>query len=175
MMHKLLLLYSWFIRIILFCFPDIPLIMRIRGFLYSFFMLKKGKNFQVAHNVIINSLEHISIGDDIYIAPNCFIIGGSKISINSTVQIGPGCVLSSTNHQFDFKKKSFIKDRKEKGTLVIDCGVWIGANCTITAGSFIPQGSVVGANSMVNKKFENEQSIYGGVPAKFIKKLENDN
>ena len=175
MKHKFLLLYSWFIRISLFFLPDIPFIMRFRGFLYGIFMKKKYSNFQVAHNVIINSLEKITIEENVYIAPNCFLIGGDNIEILSNVQIGPGCVLSSTNHKFDHEKKAFSKKRQGKGSIVIDRGVWIGANCTITAGTYISKSSVVGANSMVNKKLDKEQSIYGGVPAKFIKRIENNN
>jgi len=146
--------------------------MRLRGFLYGVYMKECGKNFQVAHNVILNSLESISVEDNVYIAPNNFIIGGSEIIFKSNVQIGPGCVLSSTSHKYDFEKKIFTKDRIDKGGIKIGNGVWIGANCTIVAGSGIPNGSVIGANSIVNKLLEEEESIYGGLPAKFIKKME---
>ena len=53
MKHRLLLLYSWLVKTVLFFLPDIPLIMRFRGFLYSLGMPSCGSNFQVAHNVII--------------------------------------------------------------------------------------------------------------------------
>ena len=51
MKHRLLLLYSWLVKTVLFFFPDVPLIMRFRGFLYGLGMPSCGSNFQVAHNV----------------------------------------------------------------------------------------------------------------------------
>lgn len=175
MKHKFLLLYSWFVRIFLFPLPDIPFIMRFRGFLYGIFMKECGKNFQVAHNVIINSLESISVEENIYIAPNSFIIGGDKINIKKNVQIGPGCVFSSTSHKYDTLKKAFLKERLNKGGIDIGSGVWFAANCTVAAGSNVPDGCVVGANSFVNKNLKKKYSIYGGVPVKFIKEIENNN
>ena len=63
MKHRLLLLYSWLIKTMLFFFPDIPLIMRFRGFLYSLGMPSCGSNFQVAHNVTLNSIEGLTVGN----------------------------------------------------------------------------------------------------------------
>ena len=46
--------------------------------------------------------------------------------------------------------------------------VWIGANVKILGGVTIKTGSIVAAGAVVNTDtFEN--SIFGGVPAKFIK------
>lgn len=46
--------------------------------------------------------------------------------------------------------------------------VWIGANSIILAGTTIGDGSVIAAGSVVNRDVE-PYSVYGGVPAKFIK------
>ena len=51
--------------------------------------------------------------------------------------------------------------------IVIDDDVWIGSNCTITAGVHIGTGSIVGANSVVTKDVP-PYSIVGGVPATVI-------
>ena len=47
--------------------------------------------------------------------------------------------------------------------------VWIGMNSVILKGSKIPSGSVVGAMALVNKKFEEENILIAGVPAKSIR------
>lgn len=62
MKHKLLLAYSWFVRTILFFLPDMPLVMRFRGFLYGLGMAKRGKNIQVTHDAILRDLENMSLG-----------------------------------------------------------------------------------------------------------------
>ena len=66
MKHKLLLLYSWFIRTIMFFLPDMPIIMRSRGFLYGLGMAKCGKNIQVTHDAILRDLENICMGGEFY-------------------------------------------------------------------------------------------------------------
>lgn len=52
--------------------------------------------------------------------------------------------------------------------VVIEDGVWVGANVTILKGVTIGRGSVVAAGSVVTKSCE-PYSIIGGVPAKLIK------
>ncbi|QWG03992.1 hypothetical protein KMW28_13775 [Flammeovirga yaeyamensis] len=45
---------------------------------------------------------------------------------------------------------------------------WIGRGCIILAGVTIGDGAIIAANSVVNKNIPSN-TIYGGVPAKFIK------
>lgn len=47
--------------------------------------------------------------------------------------------------------------------------VWIGLRCVILKGARISDGSVVGAMSLVNKKFEEKNILIAGVPAKKIR------
>ena len=47
---------------------------------------------------------------------------------------------------------------------------WIAWNCQILKGSKIPNGSIVGGNSFVNKKFEEESCVIAGTPAKVVKR-----
>lgn len=46
--------------------------------------------------------------------------------------------------------------------------VWVGTRAMILKGSEIPEGSVVGAMSLVNKKFTEKNIIIAGVPAKKV-------
>jgi acetyltransferase-like isoleucine patch superfamily enzyme len=48
----------------------------------------------------------------------------------------------------------------------------IGTCCVFKMGSRLPNYSVVGANSMVHKAFDEEYALYSGVPAKLVKKLD---
>ncbi|MBR6071677.1 MAG: CatB-related O-acetyltransferase [Acholeplasmatales bacterium] len=61
-----------------------------------------------------------------------------------------------------------------KGDIVIDDDVWIGVNCIILSGVHIGQGAIIGAGSVVTGNVE-PYSIYGGAPAKLIKKRFSDN
>ena len=173
MKHKLLLLYTWLIRTLLFFLPDIPFIMRFRGWLYSFGMKQCGKNFQVSHNVILNGLEGMKVGNNVFINNNNIFIVTSGITINDNVIIGPSCVFSSSNHIY--RNGSFRFAKGEGRPVVVGKGSWIAANCTILAGAIIPEESIVAAGAVYNEIQPAKlisKAVYGGVPAKFIKSLQ---
>lgn len=60
-----------------------------------------------------------------------------------------------------------------KGDTVIGNDVWIGQNVTIMPGVKIGDGAIIATNSTVVKSVE-PYTIYGGNPAKFIKKRFSD-
>lgn len=170
MKHKIFLLYAWFVRTFLFFLPDIPLLMRFRGFLYGFGMKKCGRNFQVAHSVIINGIDLCRIGNNVYIANGCSIILNGILTIEEEVILGPGVLVSSGDHQFD--GKSFRHTESKKQDVFIGAGSWIGGNSSILGNANIPPKSIIAAGSVVTRKSCNgESGIYGGVPAKFIKTI----
>lgn len=145
--------------------------MRVRGYLYGLGMKSCGKDFQVAHNTILNSLELFSIGDHVFVANSCIFIGNGEITIGDEVLFGPNVVISSGNHVFDSKSFRFAQSSKAK--VQIGKYSWVGANSTIVAGAILPDSSILAANSaLINLKVElTPKALYGGVPAKFIKYL----
>lgn len=169
MKHKLLLIYSWFIRLLLFIFPDIPFIMRFRGWLYGLGMKKCGKNFQVTHDANIKTLERTTIGNNVFIGNGSILLGSGYICIFDDVQIGPHCTLVSGNHKF--QDGVFVKKESNIGTIILNKGSWVGANCVLAVNASLPQGSVLGACSFLSKNMDKPNCVYGGVPAKFIKEL----
>lgn len=171
MKHKFLLIYAWFIRTILYFWPDIPVFMRFRGFLYGLAMKHCGKNFQIAHSAIINGLDLCVIGKNVYIANFCNLILNGKCTICDNVIFGPGVLLSTGNHSFDGSSFRFAPSKKQDVT--IGAGSWIGGNSSILGGAIIPDKSVIAAGSVVTKKScDGEPGIYGGSPARYIKPLE---
>jgi acetyltransferase-like isoleucine patch superfamily enzyme len=170
MKNKLLLIYAWFVRTALFPLPDIPLIMRFRGWLYGMGMNKCGRNFQITHSAILNSLECFEIGDNVYIANFCDFIGNGKIIIENNVLFGPNVVISSGNHTY--KDNSFRFGKSTKDDVLVKNGSWIAANCVITAGSIVPEKSIVSAGSVFTKKSCGSPfTIYRGNPAESIKRV----
>ena len=172
MKRKLLLIYCWFIRIILFPLPDIPLFMRFRGWLYGFAMRKRGIDFQVTHDAIIKDIWGISVGSHVFVGNGTVIMGSGTIDIEDEVQFAPHCIVISGNHTL--MNGSFRYGKGDSGHIQIGRGSWVAGNSTIQRGSKLPAGSVLSANSFLNKDFEEPLSLYGGVPAKFIKKIGND-
>lgn len=166
MKHKLVLIYSWFIRLIFLIVPDFPFTMRLRGFFYGLMMNECGKNFQVTNNAILKGLHNFSIGDHVFIGNNCIIMGSGELVIESEVMIAPNTVIVMGNHTS--VNNSYRFGPIKKGKVIIRKGSWIGANCTIAIGAVLPENSVLGANSFLNKEFDIKKSLYAGAPAKHI-------
>lgn len=171
MRHKLLLLYSWLVRSLLFFFPDMPTIMRFRGWLYGLGMQSCGKDFQVTHDARLLTLQKISVGNNCFVGNFSLIYASlqGEIKLSDEVQIGPHCIVISNNHTR--LGSSFRYGPSDCGSISIGFGSWIGANSTVLKDSELPSGSVLGANSLLNRIYKQNNSLYAGTPAKFIKTL----
>lgn len=167
MKHRLLLLYCWLIRSSLYFLPDMHIFMRFRGWLYGLGLNTVGKNFQVAHNVILSCIERLSVGDNVYIAPYGILYATGKIIIKNNVIIGPNCLMSSGNHTFH--NDSYCNGPGIFKQINIESGCWIAGHCILLAGSSLPARSVLAAGSVLTRNVFFEEGIYGGVPARLIR------
>lgn len=109
-----------------------------------------GKNIHIGKNVFINSSCHFQDQGGIYIGDN--------------VLIGHCVTLATLNH---------MQSPNDRGSMIpkaihICDNVWIGANATILPGVTIGAGAIVAAGAVVSKDVA-PNAIVGGVPAKFIK------
>ena len=102
------------------------------------------------------------------------IFCSSKIIIGDNVKIGGGTRISDSNHHSlnYFERRDMKNDAVHAKTSPIYIGddVFIGANCIINKGVTIGARSIIAAGSVVVKSVP-EDEIWGGNPAKFIKKI----
>ena len=112
----------------------------------------------------------ISIGEHCRINPHCVFYSGSGIHIGDHVLIAPGTVIAPANHSI--ARRDIRIDEQgfspSRGGVVIEDDVWIGANCVLVDGTYIERGAVIAAGSVVNGRVS-AYTIWGGVPAKFLK------
>ncbi|MBX2894280.1 MAG: acyltransferase [Cyclobacteriaceae bacterium] len=165
---KFLILYSWWVRTITFFLPEVPIVQSFRGWLYSFGMKQCGKRFRVSYNVMINHLETLSVGDNVYFACGTVVTGGGNVFVGTDTLIGPYVLLASSKHVFH--KKNFLGGY-EHGEIVIEEGCWIGGHATLIMGTHIHSSSVVGAGSVCNRDYIDSGVLIGGMPATVIKRL----
>ena len=110
----------------------------------------------------------LDMGEDAALSPGVTVdASGGLIRIGKQVAIGPGTVLRAANHCFDSLEKPIMLQGHLYGEIVIEDDVWIAANCTITPGTRIGHGAVVGAGAVVTRDVE-PYAIVGGVPARVI-------
>lgn len=106
--------------------------------------------------------------DHVYLNYNVTIIDDTDVYIGSHVMIAPNVVISSASHPLEpdlrYKTAEFNKP------VVIEDNVWIGANSVILCGVHIGKNSVIGAGSIVTKDIP-DNVVAVGNPCKVIKKI----
>ena len=117
----------------------------------------------------------ISVGEKgILIFGNNFrITAESSIIAHSNITFGNDCLLSWDTLIMDNDLHHIINSQGEvinkSSPVFIGSNVWIGCRNLILKGAIIPNGCVIGANSVITKKLEKEYSVYVGNPVKCIK------
>ncbi|WP_026888983.1 DapH/DapD/GlmU-related protein [Clostridium beijerinckii] len=109
---------------------------------------------------------NIRLGKDIFINKSCMFVDLGGIELEDNVLIGPDVKILSVNHSLDPKNRRGVILRSVK----IKRNVWLGAGVTVCPGVTIGENSVVGAGSVVTKDVP-DNTVYAGVPAKFIKNI----
>jgi len=152
---------------------------------YSKAELKIGKGFLCrgkGAGIDISNYSHISIakgarmviGDYSGIS-NTSIFCQHEITIGDHVNIGGGCMIFDTNfHSIDWRDRYDRKiDISKRKTAPIHIGdyVFIGARSIICKGVTIGDRSIIAAGSVVLRDVPCDE-LWGGNPAKFIKKIQ---
>lgn len=114
---------------------------------------------------------NIHVGDDFLTNYNVTILDIASVHIGDHVMIGPNTLISTVGHPLSPKGR-----REHLGIakpVFIGNDVWIDGNCVILPGVTIGNNVVVAAGAVVTKNVP-DNCVVGGVPAKFIKSIEND-
>ncbi len=113
--------------------------------------------------------KNITIGKNVFINMGCKFQDQGGIFIKSGTLIGHNVVLATLNHSMSPKARSAMIPKP----IHIGENVWIGSNATILPGVTIGNGAIVAAGAVVTKDVP-ENTIVGGVPAKMIRHLSED-
>ena len=129
---------------------------------------KVGKGVTFYPGIKINPAINLSIGNYVDLAWGVIITTKGGVEIGDRALIGYRTQIISANHVIPENKGSIFGAGHIAKKVIIKKDVWIGANCIITSGVTIGEGSVVAAGSVVTKDVT-PFTIVGGVPAKIIK------
>lgn len=114
----------------------------------------------------------VKIGDNVGIS-NSLLYAWEAITIEDDVMIGGGCQIYDTDfHSLNYEDRVLNGDNKVKvSPVIIKKGAFIGASSIILKGVTVGEKSIVAAGSVVAKSIPGGE-IWGGNPARFIKKIE---
>lgn len=159
--------------------------LRVKGHLV---MTPKGK-LVIGNNVMINS-GPIHVGGSgrrtsFRIAPqgtltikdgvgmsNTSILCFHSITIEAEAMIGGGCeILDGDGHALDDASQNNGNQVGKCGAIVIGEKAFIGGCSIILKGVTVGEGAIVGMGSVVTKSIP-PYEVWGGAPARFIKKIE---
>lgn len=112
----------------------------------------------------------LSIGDKVAFNRNIIVICRKCITIGNGVILGPNVVIYDHDHVFGQEGISVSNYTKKE--VVIEDNCWIGANVTILKGTYIGEGSVIGAGCVVKGTIPSH-SLVTGSRSLTIKRIEN--
>lgn len=134
--------------------------------------MMNSKLFKATCFMPVNPESSITIGDNVTFSGTsiqCF----QNITIDDNCAIANAYIVDSPGHHLTPDRKVLGEKGLQHAPVKIGKNVWISANTVVTHGVTIGENSVIAACALVRKDVE-PNSLYAGVPAKFIKKITTD-
>lgn len=127
----------------------------------AYFCVERGATIHIQKNCELGNgkLRMFANGD--YKNKHKIVVGeGTFIAHDAIIRNSDGeCLIDYNSHA----------PLSEPKNIIIGKNCWITSRCTILKGVNLPNGTIVGACSLVNKKFEKENTLIAGTPARIIK------
>lgn len=128
----------------------------IGGDTRTFIVVSRGAVLEIGHHVGLSNVT-------IYCAQN--------VTIGDYVLIGGGCRIYDTDfHPVDYRERVLDGKKGPTAAVVIEQGVWLCGGVTILKGVRVGARSVVACGSVVTRDIPPDE-LWGGVPARFIRKI----
>lgn len=138
---------------------------------------------EINGSVIINGRVNIGAGSKVTVADGAVLTFGKRfvntasmticceknVTFGDDVLISWGTTFIDTDYHQTYNTQTGNKTLV-KGDIIIEDNVWVGMNTTVLKNTTIPKGCIIGANSLVNKIFKEENVLIAGNPGKILKK-----
>lgn len=110
------------------------------------------------------------IGSNVGLGTHGYYGCAGGIKIGSDTIIGNFVSMHSENHVFQDLTQPIRKQGVIRKGITVGDNCWIGSKATLLDGVIIEDGCIIAAGSVLTEGLYIKNSIYGGVPAKLIKK-----
>jgi acetyltransferase-like isoleucine patch superfamily enzyme len=124
--------------------------------------------FRTGTKISVGRVGLLEFGDNFNLGSDSFLHAKKSIKFGDNVRISWDFQALDTDFHF-IKEIKTGKIPPNTKPVIIGDNVWIGNHVTIGKGVILPNGTIVSARSMVNKRFTEENTIIGGIPAKILK------
>ena len=111
--------------------------------------------------------KNITIGENVFINACCHFQDHGGVTLGDGCQIGHNVVFATLNHGLSPEDRASTYP----APIVLGKNVWVGSNATILQGVTIGDNAVVAAGAVVVKDVP-ANTVAGGVPARFIKRID---
>lgn len=110
--------------------------------------------------------KNIHVGENVFINACCHFQDHGGVTLGDGCQIGHNVVFATLNHGQAPEDRGITCP----APIVLGRNVWVGSNATILQGVTIGDNAIVAAGAVVTHDVP-ANTIVGGVPARFIKKI----
>jgi acetyltransferase-like isoleucine patch superfamily enzyme len=110
----------------------------------------------------------IHIGSNSTVGQGSLLYGNGGLTIGNNVMIAGQCAIIASSHNYDNADIPMIRQGYTAKGITIYDNVWIGAGARILDGVTVGEGSIVGANAVVNSTVAPGDRV-GGIPARSLK------
>jgi acetyltransferase-like isoleucine patch superfamily enzyme len=111
---------------------------------------------------------------ELVIEAHAAITSRHLIDCTARVRIGKFATVGGFRSQLITHSIDLEAGRQSAEPIEIGEYCFVGTNCVMLGGSSLPHHSVLGAKSLLNKKWDEPYRLYGGVPAKPLKELSQE-
>ena len=155
----------WLVGFVTDWWPDNRVTIRVRGWLYSRFIPRCGRDLVVQRRVTLLNVHNLTIGDGVGIATGTWIDAMGGVTLEDGVRISPYVVLASSTHCF--RDGRVLAGESRQGPIRVRTGTWLASHVVVSAGTTVGAGCLVAGNAAVTKDTP-DHVMLGGVPAKVL-------
>ncbi len=153
----------WYIFNYLFFYSVVPWPSSLKATVLRIFGAQVGVGLVIKNSVRIKNPWRLKIGNHCWIGEDAWIDNLENVDIGNNVCLSQGSMLLTGNH--DYTDSTFPY---RLGKIVLEDGVWIGAQSVVCPGVTCKSHSILTVHSVASKNLD-PWSIYAGNPSTFVR------